>query len=82
MKRGPQRWQEEKAQFELIITYELRVFDSVVEGLFRCPQNAARSLFFVTWFLLFIYFSSDIQKRKGPKTRPVHVINIDTKDYR
>lgn len=33
VKRGPQRFQDEHTlQFELIFTFELRVFDLVVEG--------------------------------------------------
>lgn len=32
VKTKPERWQDEKSHFDLVITYESRVFDVVVQG--------------------------------------------------
>ena len=33
VKQAPERWQEERAQFQLVITFDRRVFESVVDGM-------------------------------------------------
>lgn len=54
IKRAPERWQEERqARFDLVICFEQRVFDIVVD---------------------------DIKSRESARCRPVHVVNIETKD--
>jgi hypothetical protein len=32
VKQAPERWQEERSQFQLVITFDRRVFESVVDG--------------------------------------------------
>lgn len=34
VKEAPERWQEEKGRFDIVITFEDRVFDIVNEGIY------------------------------------------------
>ena len=70
IKLAPERFQESKEKFDIVITCEERVFDAVCEGtsrvrLNRLSSNAQRT---------------DIVNREGDGTTSVHVINVEIKD--
>lgn len=78
VKRAPQRWHidgmAEPGGFDVIITYEDRVYDSVVNGRNYLDQSLMEkklNLFFI---------KKDFLKRGSRSFTTVRVINISTKD--
>lgn len=78
IKLAPERFQESKEKFDIVITCEERVFDAVCEGnrysiarslgnshRLSCSSNEQRT---------------DIVNREGDGTTSVHVINVEIKD--
>lgn len=92
VKTRPQRFQDElNAQFELIFTFELRVFDLVVEGtpcsisnfiyLTLKPTNQKFEMeIFNLAFLTLTRNGKDLRNRESTTHNLVHVINFETTD--
>jgi len=68
IKPAPERWQENKNLYDVIITCEERCFDAVCEG---SPRNPPKTMLIV-----------DLLQRPthSESALPVHIINIDIKD--
>jgi len=39
VKRAPQRWQDEKQVFDIVITFEVRVYEKVLEGILEAMMH-------------------------------------------
>lgn len=72
MKEKPEKFQDCPDMFDLIITVEERIYDSVVEG----KQENLHSLNIYVMGDGFL----DFQSRSVTKSTPAHVLNIEIKD--
>lgn len=72
IKDKPQRFQDNKDEFDIIITFEDRVFDIVCEGAFLAPVTAMAAVVKLR--------PSELRNRGANTGRPVHVINFSVKD--
>lgn len=68
LKKAPEKWQESKKRYDLIITCEERCFDAVIEG------NTTALMHLCFWHFI------DLQNRGENQNKIVHVVNIDIKD--
>ena len=70
IKRAPERWQETTKHFDIVITFDQRVYDMVVEGItyFGVSHSFESNIF------------TDVQQRESDSLQPVHIINLPVKD--
>lgn len=95
IKSKPERFQNCKDRFDLVVTCEERVYDQVVEGeaslikcgcdweIWKCATNSAAMITICLRFLTFLSnlcCSSDLNSREQETLQPVHVINVDIQD--
>lgn len=96
IKSKPERFQNCKDRFDLVVTCEERVYDQVVEGeasLIKCGfdwESESESvqqfccydhnLPEMLKFLSNLCWSSDLNSREQETLQPVHVINVDIQD--
>lgn len=70
IKRSPERFQDEDSlQFDIIFTFEARVFDIVVD----CMYERSLMTRLLNTFLV-------LRNRTSTTSKPVHVINVTVKD--
>lgn len=93
IKSKPERFQNCKDKFDLVVTCEERVYDQVVEGenshkmwlwlrnLKLCNHSAAMIPMSLTFYMFsHLCCSSDLNSREQETLQPVHVINVDIQD--
>lgn len=93
IKSKPERFQNCKDRFDLVVTCEERVYDQVVEGedsllkcgcdweIWNCNNSAAGIAVGLSFYILSnLCSSSDLNSREQETLQPVHVINVDIQD--
>lgn len=80
IKTRPERFQNCKDQFDLVITCEERVYDQVLEG--EPHLNIISPVIFcLSLSVIYVSLSlSDLNSREQETFQPVHVINVDIQD--
>jgi len=69
IKLAPERWQENKAVADIVITCEERCFDAVCDGNDSKIGNCSTH-----------NLSTDLLSRASEFNKPVHIINMEIKD--
>lgn len=93
IKSKPERFQNCKDRFDLVVTCEERVYDQVVEGevslikygcdweIWNCATILLQWSQLVEFYILSnLCCSSDLNSREQETLQPVHVINVDIQD--
>lgn len=85
IKSKPERFQNCKDRFDLVVTCEERVYDQVLEGEYSCwflHDYLFSYLFVKIWQIPSFFFRlfTDLNSREQETLQPVHVINVDIQD--
>ena len=72
IKRAPERWQETTKHFDIVITFDQRVYDMLVEGM--------EGHFLLFLFPLFIFFISPFPSLSIPTLFPSHTDDFSVRE--
>ncbi|KAJ9513647.1 RNA polymerase II subunit A [Haematococcus lacustris] len=80
IKKAPQRWQDNRAPFDVVVTFEERIMEVVLEDM-EGRQAASRSLIPVSYSQLSQHGQAAVESvGAGAGFRPCLVVNLDVKD--
>jgi len=86
VKRAPQRWQDEKQVFDIVITFEVRVYEKVLEGILEammhmlsCHLSVPKQLLIVSTANNLMQTSASVAQRADRFTSSTSIPKIRTR---